>query len=106
MIGKNVVLRGRRCLIMLALTAILCHLPFAGASAQIKLGVKGGIDASEMSFSGDVFKKSNRMGYFIGPVLKFPLLGLGFDIYALYAKRNVELNGSIEGEEGEYKVSD
>ena len=76
------------------------------ANAQVKLGIKGGLDVSEMSFSGDVFKKSNRMGYFIGPVLKFPLLGLGFDISALYAKRNVELNGSIEGEKGKYKVSD
>ena len=59
----------------------------------MKLGIKGGIDVSEMSFSGDLFKKSNRMGYFIGPTLKFPLLGLGFDISALYSKRNGELRG-------------
>ena len=89
-----------------ALAVVLCHLPFSNASAQVKLGVKAGIDASEMSFSGDVFKKSNRMGYFIGPVLKFPLLGLGFDISALYSKRNAEVNGTINGQEGKYKVSD
>lgn len=103
---KDVVLQGRRCLMIMALTIILCRLSICEASAQIQLGVKGGIDASEMSFSGDVFKKSNRMGYFIGPVLKFPLLGLGFDISALYAKRNAELKGTINDESVKYKVSD
>lgn len=57
---------------VVALAVVLCHLPFSNVSAQVKLGVKAGIDASEMSFSGDVFKKSNRMGYFIGPVLSSP----------------------------------
>lgn len=104
--GKRVAFHSRRYLMAVALAVVLCHLPFSNASAQVKLGVKAGIDASEMSFSGDVFKKSNRMGYFIGPVLKFPLLGLGFDISALYSKRNAEVNGTINGQEGKYKVSD
>ena len=103
---KRVAFHSRRYLMVVALAVVLCHLPFSNASAQVKLGVKAGIDASEMSFSGDVFKKSNRMGYFIGPVLKFPLLGLGFDISALYSKRNAEVNGTINGQEGKYKVSD
>ena len=89
----------------------LCLLAFlpSDAGAQAKLGLKGGIDISEMSFSGDLFKKSNRTGYYIGPVLKFPLFGLGFDIAALYSKRNGELkvtdsNNNIQ--EGKYKFSD
>lgn len=79
------------------------------ANAQVKLGIKGGLDVSEMSFSGDLFKKSNRMGYFIGPTLKFPLLGLGFDISALYSKRNGELRGVYLEQDtnpGKYKFSD
>ena len=103
---KRVAFHSRRYLMVVALAVVLCHLPFSNASAQVKLGVKAGIDASEMSFSGDVFKKSNSMGYFIGPVLKFPLLGLGFDISVLYSKRNAEVNGTINGQEGKYKVSD
>ena len=89
----------------------LCLLFFlpADAGAQAKLGLKGGIDISEMSFSGDAFKESNRTGYYIGPVLKFPLFGLGFDIAALYSKRNGELKvneSNDEIQEGKYKFSD
>ncbi|MBQ6204883.1 MAG: outer membrane beta-barrel protein [Prevotella sp.] len=91
----------------------LCLLAFlpADADAQAKLGLKGGIDISEMSFSEDAFKKSNRTGYYIGPTLKFPVFGLGFDISALYSWRNAEVKGVLmdindEAQEGKYKFSD
>ena len=91
---------------LLLSVCMIAFLP-AGTKAQAKLGIKGGVDVSEMTFSNDVFKKSNRMGFYIGPVLKFPLFGLGFDIAALYTKRNGELKGSSEADlEGKYKFSD
>ena len=96
-----------RLLVKLLLPVCLMAFLPAGARAQAKLGIKGGIDVSEMTFSGDVFKKSNRMGFYVGPILKIPLFGLGFDIAALYTRRNGELKGSTEaGLDGKYKFTD
>ena len=49
------------------------------AQAQIKLGVKGGLNVTDMSLSASVIDKSNQTGFFIGPTVKLslPLVGLG-----------------------------
>ncbi|MBQ2950690.1 MAG: porin family protein [Prevotella sp.] len=64
------------------------------AQAQIKFGVKGGLNVTDMSLSADVIDKSNQTGFFIGPTVKFtlPLVGLGIDAAALYDQRDAELN--------------
>ena len=65
----------------------------ANASAQTKLGLKGGINTSEVSVNDDVWKTENRLGFFIGPTVKFtlPIVGLGMDISALYEKRESKM---------------
>lgn len=64
------------------------------AKAQIKFGVKGGLDIMNMSFSEDVFDASNQSGWFVGPTIKFslPLPGLGIDASALYDYRSAKVN--------------
>ena len=49
-----------------------------------------------MSLSSDVLSSSNRAGFFIGPSVKFtlPIVGLGFDVAALYDQREAKLNGA------------
>lgn len=37
----------------------------ASASAQVKFGLKGGLDVINMSLSNNVFDASNRAGFFI-----------------------------------------
>lgn len=69
------------------LTILICLLMVApAAQAQLKFGVKGGLNVSSLSFSKDVFSGENRTGFFIGPMaeLTVPLLGLGLDAAALY----------------------
>lgn len=63
------------------------------ASAQIKLGVKGGLNVTSMSMNSEVFDASNRTGFFIGPTLKFtlPIVGLGVDVAALYDQRDAKI---------------
>ncbi len=63
------------------------------ASAQVKFGLKGGLNVTNMSFSNEVFDASNRAGFFIGPTVKFqlPIVGLGIDASALYDQREAEL---------------
>ena len=64
--------------------------------AQIKFGIKGGLNVTGMSLSSDVVKTSNRTGFFIGPTVKFtlPLVGLGIDASALYDRREADIDAS------------
>lgn len=68
------------------------------ASAQVKFGLKGGLNVTDMSVSNDVVDGSNRTGWFIGPTLKIglPVTGLGFDISALYEQRSSKAKDTYE----------
>ena len=87
--------------------ALLATMLFAtSASAQIKFGVKGGLNVTSMSLDSKVLDASNQAGFFIGPTVKFtlPIVGLGVDASALYdqrsAKIGVEKNeGGLSGEQ-------
>lgn len=56
------------------------------AQAQIKFGVKGGLNVTTMKFNRHVLDKSNSEGFYFGPTMKFtlPVVGLGVDASALY----------------------
>ena len=64
------------------------------AQAQVKFGVKGGLNLTNMKFDNSAFDKSNQTGFFIGPTLNFtlPVVGLGIDASALYDQRSAEVN--------------
>ena len=64
------------------------------AYAQLKLGVKGGMNLTDMRLSSETLERNNRRGFFVGPTLKLaiPLLPLGFDIAALYDQKETELD--------------
>lgn len=76
---------------ILLLSAMMASTP---AMAQIKFGVKGGLNVTNMSFSSDVINQSNRSGFFVGPSLKFvvPIIGLGVDASALYDQRESKMD--------------
>ena len=63
------------------------------AQAQVKFGVKGGLNLTSMKLSKDVVDKSNQAGFFIGPTVKFtlPVVGLGIDAAALYDQRSAKV---------------
>ena len=54
------------------------------AEAQVKFGIKGGLNVTSMSLDSKVLDAENRAGFFIGPTLKFtlPVVGLGIDASA------------------------
>ena len=66
------------------------------AQAQFKLGLKGGLNLTDMSFSVDDVDVSNHAGFFIGPTAKFtlPIVGLGLDASVLYDQREAKLKGT------------
>lgn len=64
-------------------------------SAQVRFGVKGGYELTNMEFSTDAINRANRSGFFAGPTLKIalPVTGLGIDVSALYDQRELKVEG-------------
>jgi len=64
------------------------------AKAEVKFGVKGGLNLTSMSLDASAIDKSNQAGFFIGPTFKFtlPIVGLGIDASALYDQRKAKVN--------------
>ncbi len=73
------------------------------AEAQVKFGIKGGLNVTSMSLDSKVLDAENRAGFFIGPTLKFtlPVVGLGIDASALYDQREAKAKAEVEGAEVE-----
>lgn len=78
----------------------------ANANAQIKFGLKGGLNVTSMSFSEEDFDASNKTGFFVGPMVKVtvPIVGLSFDAAALYDQKEADVKYAAEGELGKVNV--
>ena len=77
------------------------------ANAQVKFGLKGGLNVTSMSFSEDVFDASNKTGFFVGPMVKVtvPIVGLSFDAAALYDQKEADVKYTgTDGELGKTTV--
>ena len=79
---------------ILSLVFMVAAMMYAtSANAQIKFGLKGGLNVTSMSFSEDVFDASNKTGFFVGPMVKVtvPVVGLSFDAAALYDQKEADV---------------
>ena len=67
------------------------------AKAEVKFGVKGGLNLTSIRFDSSVADKSNQAGFFIGPTVKFtlPIVGLGIDASALYDQRDLKVDQTV-----------
>lgn len=83
----------KRWMKMMVLSCVVCHLSVSEVSAQVRIGVKGGLELTQMEFSSAALRESNRAGFYVGPQVKFqlPVVGLGIDVAALYNRRNVKV---------------
>ncbi len=93
---------------ILSLVFIVAAMMYAtSANAQVKFGLKGGLNVTSMSFSEDVFDASNKTGFFVGPMVKVtvPIVGLSFDAAALYDQKEASVKYSgTDGELGKTNV--
>lgn len=66
------------------------------AQAQIKFGIKGGLNLSKVTFSNEDLNGKNKTGFFIGPMaeLTLPIVGLGVDVAVLYSERSIEVKNT------------
>ena len=78
--------------IVLAVSVLLAN----PAQAQIKLGVKGGLNVSNLKLDDDMWTADNKAGFFIGPMVKVtvPVTGLSFDVAALYDQKEAKMHWS------------
>ena len=82
---------------ILSLVFIVAAMLYAtSVNAQIKFGLKGGLNVTSMSFSEDVFDASNKTGFFVGPMVKVtvPIVGLSFDAAALYDQKEAKVKAN------------
>ena len=92
---------------ILSLVFMVAAMMYAtSANAQIKFGLKGGLNVTSMSFSEDVLDASNKTGFFVGPMVKVtvPIVGLSFDAAALYDQKEADVKYNIDGELGKTTV--
>lgn len=78
----------------------------SSAQAQVKFGLKGGLNVTDMSLNSEVFDADNQTGFFIGPTVKFtlPIVGLGIDASALYDQRDAKITVEDNGASVESKI--
>lgn len=96
-------MRNRRMIVGLMFAALLL-LGIGQANAQVRLGVKGGLNIASVHFSTDVLQSDNVTGFQIGPMIEgsLPLVGLGFDAAILYAQKGLETK-TVSGEKTSLK---
>ena len=83
---------------ILTIIAIACIAFAIPAQAQVKFGLKGGLNLTSLSADGINNAFSNKAGFYIGPTVKFtlPVVGLSIDGSALYDQRNAKIKGADE----------
>ena len=83
---------------------------FLPVTAQIKFGVKGGVNIANVNIDNpaleDVFDVENITGFQLGPVMEaiMPALGIGGDVGLLYSQRGFKLKNKIDGENANARV--
>lgn len=66
-------------------------------NAQVKFGLRGGVNLTNMSFSNlaSNISTENTTGFYVGPTLKIkiPVVGLGLDGSVIYNQKGCKING-------------
>ncbi|SEG17699.1 MULTISPECIES: porin family protein [Parabacteroides] len=67
------------------------------AKAQVKFGIKGGVNISSVHFNKDILNSSNVTGFQVGPMIEamMPMFGMGIDAAVLYSQKGVDASNSI-----------
>ena len=74
------------------------------ATAQFKWGPKIGMTVNSLHFNESVYNSENRTGFTGGLMIEgtVPLVGIGFDLSAMYVRRTVEVSGEKTTDKRDY----
>ncbi len=85
---------------------LLAVFGMGAAQAQFRFGVKAGLNLNSLHLSNlqNNFNDDNQCGYTLGVMTEFqvPLIGLCFDLSAMYTRMGSELEGTENGESPAY----
>ena len=85
------------------LLVAICLFMAIPAQAQVKLGVKGGLNLANVDFKGleNNVKTENMNGFFIGPMvdINIPIVGLGLDGSLLYAEKGTKFTNTLTSQD-------
>jgi hypothetical protein len=90
----------------LVVVLMMAMLMISPANAQVRLGIKGGMNLSKLTFDKDVVSSNNRAGFFVGPIfyVDLPFLpGFGFDLAAIYDRKGTTMTAVIDDQKYEKK---
>lgn len=73
-----------------------CLMVTLPSQAQVRFGVKGGLNITKLDFKESTFDSGNKTGWFLGPMVDFklPVIGLGIDAAALYSQNDLAVSTS------------
>ncbi|MDR0682411.1 MAG: PorT family protein [Dysgonamonadaceae bacterium] len=76
---------------------VLLFIGVITTQAQLKFGLKAGVNLSNVSLNGDLVKNlevENLTGFQVGPMVEFtiPVIGIGLDAAILYSNEGFKLN--------------
>lgn len=87
--------------IILTLLVAICTMGVA--NAQFRFGVKAGLNINSLHLNSlqENFNKDNHCGYTLGVMTEFqvPIIGLAFDLSAMYTRMNSDLDSTVPSEE-------
>ena len=74
------------------ITMIIALTAAVPASAQLKFGIKAGMNVNSLKFDESIFDSDNRAGFNGGAMLEFtvPAIGIGLDASAMYVHRTTK----------------
>ena len=80
------------------ITMIIALTAAVPASAQLKFGLKAGINVNSLKFDETIFDSDNRAGFNGGAMVEFtvPGIGIGFDASAMYVHRTTKFTESTD----------
>lgn len=90
----------------LVVVLMMALLMISPVNAQVRLGIKGGMNLSKLTFDKDVVSSNNRAGFFVGPIfyVDLPFLpGFGFDLAAIYDRKGTTMTAVIDDQKYEKK---
>ncbi|MBQ2167318.1 MAG: PorT family protein [Bacteroidaceae bacterium] len=90
----------------LGVVLMMALLMISPANAQVRLGIKDGMNLSKLTFDKDVVSSNNRAGFFVGPIfyVDLPFLpGFGFDLAAIYDRKGTTMTAVIDDQKYEKK---
>ena len=90
----------------LVVVLMMALLMISPANAQVRLGIKGGMNLSKLTFDKNVVSSDNRAGFFVGPIfyVDLPFLpGFGFDLAAIYDRKGTTMTAVIDDQKYEKK---